>query len=222
MNLYEDIDTYICHQFRNREEWLNKRIHGVGGSDASTFVRMNPYKTDNELWKEKKGLIKPKEISNVAIEHGNDLEPVLRLWFKQSNKEFDVQYQENVILQSKINEWQLYSPDGLLFHEELGKGILEIKTTLIQNANMLEQWKDEIPQQYYVQVLHGLLVTNFDYVVVVAELRFAWNPEKVEIRKYFISREEKKQDLEWLMSKELSNWNEFYLGNKEPPTIINF
>lgn len=221
MNLYEDIDTYYCHQFRSREEWLNGRIKGIGGSDVSVLVGKNPYKTQNELWKEKKGLVKAKELSSASIDHGNRLEPVLRHWFKASFPEFDVQYQENVILQSKEREWMLYSPDGLLFHEELGKGIFEGKTTLIQNSNMLENWNNQIPIQYYCQVLHGLLVTKFDFIIVVSELRFAWNEDRVEIRKYLIKREEVTEDLEWLLFEEDRNYREFYLGDKEPPIIID-
>lgn len=220
MNMYRDTDNYTVHTFKTREEWLKKRIQGIGGSDSSILVEKNPYKTNNRLWHEKKGLVKVKELSNPAIEHGNDLEPVLRLWFQRSYKNYDVQYKENTILQSKINDWQFYSPDGLLFNDKLGKGILEIKTTLIQNSNMLEQWNDSVPQQYYAQVIHGLLVTNFDYVVVVVELRFAWNEDKVEIRKYLIKRDEVEEDLKWLMSKELHNWNEYYVKDKEPPTVL--
>lgn len=219
MNLYEDVDTYICHQFSSRGEWLNQRMNGIGGSDCSVFIGMNPFKSNNQLWKEKKGLIKAKEVSNAAIDHGNALEPVLRLWFQQSYKEYDVQYQDNVILQSKRYDFMLYSPDGLLFHPQFGKGIFESKTTLIRDTNMLEQWNDQIPQHYYIQILHGLLVTDFDYVVLVAELRFAWN-EKVEIRKYFISKNEVKDELIWLENKEIAIWNEFYVGNKEPSTIL--
>lgn len=219
MNLYEDVDTYICHQFSSRGEWLKQRMNGIGGSDCSVFIGMNPYKSNNQLWKEKKGIIIAKEVSNAAIDHGNDLEPVLRLWFQQSYKEYEVQYQENVILQSKRYDFMLYSPDGLLFHPQFGKGIFESKTTLIRDTNMLEQWNDQIPQHYYIQILHGLLVTNFDYVVLVAELRFAWN-EKVEIRKYFISKNEVKDELIWLENKEIAIWNEFYVGNKEPSTIL--
>lgn len=123
MNLYEDFEeVYACHQFRTREEWLSKRISGIGGSDASTFIGLNPYKTNNQLWKEKKGIIKPQELSSSAIEHGNDLEPVLRNWFKNSYKEYDVQYQENAILQSKNNQWQLYSLMVFYFTKSMGKG----------------------------------------------------------------------------------------------------
>lgn len=220
MNLYEDIDTYVCHLFRTREEWLTKRINGIGGSDSSTFIGMNPYKTNNQLWKEKKGIIKPKEITSEAIDHGNALEPVLRAWFAATHKDYEVQYQENAILQSKKNEWQLYSPDGLLFHKEQGNGIFESKTTLIQNVNMLEQWNNQIPMHYYIQILHGLLVTEFNYIWLVAELRFAWEENKAEIREYLIKKEDIKSDLDWLMSKEQYNWNEFYVKDKEPPMII--
>lgn len=220
INLYEDIDTYIYHQFRTREEWLNQRIKGIGGSDCSAFIGMNPYKTNNQLWKEKKAIVKAKELSSPAIEHGNDLEPVLRFWFQQSYKDYEVHYQENAILQSKEHDFMLYSPDGLLFNAEKGKGILEIKTTLIQNANMLEEWNNQIPNHYYIQVLHGLLVTKFDFVRVVAEIRFSWD-RATEIREYEFTREEVKEDLEYLLNKELWNWNEFYVQDKEPPLVLH-
>lgn len=85
---------------------------------------------------------------------------------------------------------------------------------------MLQEWNNKIPQHYYIQVLHGLLATDFDYVIVIAELRFAWDKDKVEIRKYFIGRKEVEEDLKWLMSKEKFNWNEYYIGDKEPPTVL--
>ncbi|MEG0365800.1 MAG: YqaJ viral recombinase family protein [Coprobacillus sp.] len=220
MNIYQETEEYYVHQYESHELWLQGREHSIGGSDASTLIGMNPYKTNNELWKEKKKLVKPKDVSGAAVDHGNDLEPALRLWFQKSHHEYEVQYVKDSILQSKTNEWQQYSPDGLLFHTEKGRGILEIKTTLIQNMNMYEQWKDKkIPMHYYIQVLHGLLVTKFDFVYVVAELRFAWerNTEIVELE---FTREEVLEDLEWLMAKESFNWNEYYLNNQEPPTIL--
>ena len=220
LNLYEETSQYYVHQYESHELWLDGRKHSIGGSDASTFIGMNPYKTNNTLWKEKKGLIKPKEVKGDAVDHGNYLEPVLRAWFEASYFDYEVQYLKDCILQSKTNEWQQYSPDGLLLHHKKGRGIFEAKTTLIKNMNMYDQWKDnKMPQHYYIQVLHGLLVTGFDFVYVVAELRFAWkrNTEIVEIE---FTREEVLEDLEWLMEKEKFNYEEFYLKNQEPPTIL--
>lgn len=220
MNLYQDTNRYLCHHFNSREEWLDKRIKGIGGSDASVLVGLNPYKTNDELWKEKKGISSPKEISNASTEHGIALEPILREWFRASNPEYEVQYQENVILQSEETTWRLYSPDGLLYHKKFGAGIFEAKTTLIQNANMLQQWNDQIPQHYYIQILHGLLTTKFNYVFLIAELRFAWDSNKTEIRKYFIKKEEVLDDLKWLEQQETHNYTEFYIKDKEPPMIL--
>ena len=38
-----------------REEWLEARKNGIGGSDAATILGLNPYKTTIELWEEKTG-----------------------------------------------------------------------------------------------------------------------------------------------------------------------
>lgn len=220
MDLYKDCDEYICHFFNSRSDWLKGRCKTIGGSDSSILIGLNPYKTNNQLWKEKMGLIETKEISNPAIEHGNDLEPVLRHWFQQSFKDYDVQYKENVILQSKEIDWRAYSPDGLLFHTKTHeKGIFEAKTTLIQNVNMIEEWNDKIPQHYYIQVLHGLLTTDFDFVILVAELRFAWN-DIIQIRKYEIRKEEVLEDLVWLDQQEQKNYRDFYIKEKEPPLTL--
>lgn len=219
MNLFEETEEYVVRSYEDKEKWKAARIILIGGSDASTLIGMNPYKTNNQLWKEKKGIVKPKELSNDAISHGVALEPVLREWFKQTHQDYEVQHIENTILCSKKITFMAYSPDGLLYHKDKGKGILEIKTTLIQNMNMLDQWNGQIPNHYYIQVLHGLTVTDFDYVILVAEIRFAWD-RPTEIRVYEFSREEVKDDLNFLLEEEIKNWNEFYLQDKEPPMIL--
>lgn len=221
MNLYKETDQYLVNTYRDRANWLKGRICGIGGSDASTLIGINPYKTPDTLWKEKKGLIEAKEVDNELVQYGKDIEPVLRSWFKATHKEFKVQYRKDCILQSKALLWRLYSPDGLLYHNEKGKGILEIKSTLIRNANMYDQWKQQMPQNYYVQVLHGLLTTGFDYVVVVAELRFAWERNN-EIIVLEFTRDEVKDDLLWLDREEQVNYTEYYEKNIQPPVVIEF
>ncbi len=39
----------------NKEEWLEERKNGIGGSDAATILGLNPYKTNIDLWEEKTG-----------------------------------------------------------------------------------------------------------------------------------------------------------------------
>ena len=39
----------------NREEWLKERKKGIGASEASCIIGVNPWKTNVELWQEKTG-----------------------------------------------------------------------------------------------------------------------------------------------------------------------
>lgn len=78
MNLYENTDKYICHKYKDRDEWKSMRIKGVGGSDASTLVGMNPWKTNSTLWKEKKGILIPEDISDKPyVKYGTIAEQYL-------------------------------------------------------------------------------------------------------------------------------------------------
>ena len=48
---------------KDRNEWLNHR-EKLGGSDAAAVLGLNPYKSNTDLWFEKKKKIKPKDISD--------------------------------------------------------------------------------------------------------------------------------------------------------------
>lgn len=219
MNLYEDSEKYICHILKDRDEWKSMRIHGIGGSDASTLVNKNPYKDNNTLYKEKKGIMEVVEVDNDATRYGSAAEEHIRELFKLKHPELDVQYVDNCTLQSKECDWRLYSPDGLIVSDDK-KGILEIKTSFIMNKNMWNEWKEGVPMHYYIQTLHGLLVTGFDFVIFCAELRFIWTDEVKIIERTF-TREEALEDLQWLELAEKKGY-QYYLDNIEPPIELSF
>lgn len=223
MNLYQDTDKYKCHVYKDREEWKSKRIKGIGGSDASALIGQNPWKSNSTLWKEKKGIITPEDISDKSyVKFGTEAEQHIRALYALENPQYDVQYMDNVTLQSVEYPWMLYSPDGLLYDKETGRrGILEIKTTNILQSMQREKWKGQVPMNYYIQVLHGLLVTGFDFVVLKARLKTVYHDDvRVEVKHYIFTKEEKQQDLEFLLENELSQWNEYYVENKEPATML--
>ena len=41
----------------NREEWLQARRRGIGGSDAAAVLGLSPWKSNVRLWEEKTGLL---------------------------------------------------------------------------------------------------------------------------------------------------------------------
>ena len=56
-----------------REEWLENRMKGIGGSDAGAIVGVNPWKSPYTLWCEKTGKI-TNDIDNEVMRQGRDLE----------------------------------------------------------------------------------------------------------------------------------------------------
>jgi putative phage-type endonuclease len=205
-SLYRSNQTYTVHSFADRAEWLKGRqdLHGIGGSDASAAIGLNPWRTNLELWEIKTGRSTAPDISdNERVSYGQDAEEYIRRLFQLKHAlEYEIQYQPDVILQSNEHPEFLYSPDGLIRSIDGRSGILEIKTTWIMKSYDKEKWFDKhkkekrIPENYYVQVLHGLNVTGFQFVELYAELVYpSGNSELVT---YHIERDEVEDDLAYI------------------------
>ena len=65
----------------SREEWLELRKRGIGGSDASVIMGKNPYRSILQLWEEKTGKAPITEAGNEAAYWGNVMEPIVRKEF---------------------------------------------------------------------------------------------------------------------------------------------
>ena len=217
--LYQQNDRYKVLQFGNRAEWLAGRIQGIGGSDAAAVVGQNPWKDNLTLWEEKTGRRQPEDISGKeAVIYGNEAEEPLRRLYKAKHRgEIEVNYMQNVTLQNREHPELLYSPDGLLVDGQGRKGILEIKTTTILRSRDKEKWAEQIPPNYFIQVLHGLNVTGFDFVDVLAELTF--RPDYSQIREYHIEREDQEEALRYLQEEILSFW-EKVKTDQEPALLL--
>lgn len=134
--------------------WLKARGYGIGGSDASAILGMNPYKSNIELFEEKTGRRLPEDISDRSyVKYGTQAEPLIRSLFTLDYPEYQVIYHENRILRNETFPFMQASLDGELIDSEGRKGILEIKTTNILQSMQREKWKDRIPDNYYIQVL---------------------------------------------------------------------
>ena len=196
-------------------------MNGIGGSDASAVVGMNPYKTNIELFEEKTGRRIPDDISQKPyVVYGKNAEEHIRELFKLDYPEYHVEHHEYRILQSIRYPFMQASLDGELEDASGKKGILEIKTTNILQSMQYEKWKDRIPDNYYIQVLHYLLVTGYQFVVLRAHLRSDWGTDKrTTVKHYFIERDEVEDDLDMLLKEEIKFWKYVESGRK-PPLIL--
>lgn len=215
------MQQFQIYEFENEKQWLHGRTNGIGGSDASAVVGMNPYKTNIELFEEKTGRRIPEDISNKAcVVYGKKAEEHIRELFKLDYPQYEVEHHEFRILQSAAYPFMQASLDGELTDQEGRKGILEIKTTNILQSMQREKWNNRIPQNYYIQVLHYLLVTGYDFVVLRAHLNSSWDGEvRTQVKHYFIERSEVIEDLEFLKQEEIRFWKYVESGRK-PPLIL--
>lgn len=215
-------DAYTLIDTRNHDAWLEARTYGIGGSDAAAVFGLNPFKTNTTLYEEKTGQIIPEDISDKPyVRYGTMAEPLIRELFALDYPEYRVEYHENRILRSNKYPFMQASLDGELTDPDGRRGILEIKTSNIMNGRMFDRWKDQIPDNYYIQVLHYLLVTGYQFVVLRAHLKTDWgSPDRqTSVRHYFIERSEVTDDLDMLLEAEQRFWNYVESGRK-PPLIL--
>ena len=212
---------YKIFDFRNEQEWLSGRMNGIGGSDASAVVGMNPYKTNIQLFEEKTGRSISEDISEKPyVIYGKKAEEYIRELFKLDYPEYLVEHHEYRILQNTKYPFMQASLDGELTDLDGRKGILEIKTTNILQSMQYEKWKDRVPDNYYIQVLHYLLVTGYQFIVLRAHLRSDWGWDKrTSVKHYFIERSEVQDDLDMLLQEEIKFWKYVESGIK-PPLIL--
>ena len=143
----------------SREDWLEQRRKGIGGSDASVIMGVNPWKSPMDLWLEKTGEYEPEDIDNEKMYWGRTLEDIVaREFAKRSGKKIR---RRNAILQHPKLEWMLANVDRLIVGERAG---LEVKTT-----SAYYQDDGICPHHYYAQVQHYMAVTGLDlwYVAVL-------------------------------------------------------
>lgn len=213
--------NYYIFDFPDEKAWLSGRMNGIGGSDASAIVGLNPYKTNIELFEEKTGRSIPEDISDKPyVIYGKKAEEYIRELFRLDYPQYEVAHHEYRILQSTKYPFMQASLDGELTDQDGRKGILEIKTTNILQSMQREKWKDRVPDNYYLQVLHYLLVTDYEFVVLRAHLISAWGQDvRTQVKHYFIERAEVQEDLDYLLQEEIKFWK-YVVSGRKPPLIL--
>lgn len=211
-------EPYQVFDYAGEAAWREGRLRGIGGSDAAAVVGRSPYKTNRELFEEKAGIRQPEDIlGKECVMYGRRAEAPLRELFSADHPWYRVEHHPYRILQSRTWPFLQASLDGELTDPAGRRGILEIKTTTIRRASQRNQWDDRIPDPYYIQILHYLLVTGFDFAVVCARLVSQWGGVVwAETRHHTIERSEVEEDLAYLLQEEKRFW-EYVEDGRCPP-----
>lgn len=185
--------TITMKVLKSREEWLAERRNYIGGSEASAVMGYNPYLTNVQLWELKTGRKKAEDISNKPyVLYGTKAEEHLRELFKLDFPQYKVEYVENNMFFNDKYPFAHASLDGWLTDADGKRGILEIKTTEINSSMQRENWNGQIPYNYYVQVLHYMMVLEADFAILKGQLKsnFGEMPS-FQTKHYSIERTEK-------------------------------
>lgn len=153
----------VCHDFdpmnplsysiiplqQGTAEWLAWRSGGIGASDAPTIMGENPWKSPEQLLKEK--CEKRSERPNAAMARGTELEPEARKSYESRSGVCVVP----ACLQSSKHGWLRASVDGLGLD---GKSVVEIKCG--ESVYRKSSTTREVPEYYVGQLQHILAITD--------------------------------------------------------------
>lgn len=179
-----------------REDWLEVRRQGVGGSDAAAIIGCNDYSSPYTVWLDKTGRLPEKEPTE-AMRQGTDLEDyVAKRFAEKTGKKVR---RKNDTLRNPKYPFALANVDRWVVGENAG---LECKTA---NTLNYAKFRDgEFPANYYVQCMHYMAVTGADrwYLAVL-----------VFGREFIVFELERDEELiDWLMEAERRFWDSVVSG----------
>lgn len=136
----------------SHEQWLAARTHGIGGSDVSAAVGLNPWKTPYQLWLEKTGRDEPlfEPDARERMRWGHILEPVLLDQWDRNHPEYVLTGGAGIYAHPD-RLWHIASVDGLGWRPDgTLERVVEAKTG---TARAARDWDDDaVPVHYVTQV----------------------------------------------------------------------
>jgi putative phage-type endonuclease len=165
------------------QDWHLWRSNGVGSSDASIIVGVNPYQSRDVLLYTKAMRV-PVIRESAAIKHGQFLERYIREFL---NTKYSLNLKPLFCTHDQY-PFLLASVDGI---DTTNKVLVEIKAPT--------QPYHGIPIYYLVQVYHQLMVTGYEQALFVVYCR-----NSIDIRE--IRRNE--AAIQYIMDKEIQFWHE--------------
>jgi putative phage-type endonuclease len=146
-------------QWEDETKWLEERKKGIGGSEASMILGINPWKSRLELWNEKVTLKSNIDATKqLMFKIGHILEPIIA---EEYTKETGRILEERPLKVHPKYSFILGNIDREIVDGDKGRGpgILEIKT-----KGAFTNWhEEEIPIYYHAQIQHYLNLYNYTW-----------------------------------------------------------
>jgi len=142
-----------------REHFLAERRKGIGGSDAAAVCGLSQWRSPLEVYLDKRGELEPKP-GNEKTEWGVLSENTVAVVYSRKN---GIKIRRAPTLVSKERPYMRVNMDRQILGDPRGPGYLECKTA---DARALGLWRHGPPDEYQLQVQHGLAVTGYAFGVI--------------------------------------------------------
>lgn len=158
----------------DRDSWLLARRHGIGASDAAVVLGLSPWASPLTLYCDKLGIAEPEPAELERLEWGHALEVPIAARYARETGRGVTDPGRYTIRVSADHPFQIATLDREAVHPEKGPGVVEIKNV---GAFRFDDWVDEPPLLYQVQLQHQLAVTGYTWgslAVLIGGQRFYW------------------------------------------------
>src|SRR5690606_18938789 len=164
------------------DDWLTHRNGGVGASEIAILLGASDWGSNLELYYRKLGELKDERSDNELMLWGRLLESAIR---DETARRADVQLAEAPcrLLRSTEHPWAIATPDALTTDLEP----VEVKN--LSHGYDPEGWAEQIPEKYYLQCQHQMLVVGaqrclFGALLWGSKLLWEWVPrDEMAIRR---------------------------------------
>ena len=193
----------------SREEWLKAREDGIGASEVSAVIGINPWETPFSLWLRKTGQVPPLE-ENEAMHMGHLLEGVVvTLWEEKTGWKAVKASAKDIIYQDPEHPWRKATPDRIAY--EVDENAKKRKVLIECKTSAMDFDPKDLPVYYLAQCQYQMHVTGIHVCYLCWLVRgLTYGHARIEYDKEFA---------EWL----IENVDRFYLecvkGGKEPELI---
>ena len=180
----------------SHDEWLKRRFESIGASESGSILGINPYKTAVDVYYEKVDRVTDFP-DNLNMWLGRELEPIIKKRFEEETG-YKVRNDHKIRVDNE-HSFITTNLDGMVVGEKVP---VEYKA--------LSRWDGEIPDYYFSQVQHQIMVTESDYAYFVVLA--------LGVQKNFIVQKINRDDefIKLMREEEVSFWND-HVVPKDPP-----
>lgn len=168
-------------KIESQQQWLGERTKDVTSTEVSALFGLSPYKTEFELYHEKRDGVVVKFEPNERMKWGNRLESAIA---HGAAEDMGWNIAKMDVYMRDLNDRMGSSFDFEILSGENGPGILEVKN--VDWVQYQKNWIDdgngniEAPEHIELQVQHQMELSGYSWCAIVALV--GGNEQKVVLR----------------------------------------